>query len=360
MVGTDGRAGGHVALALDAGGHQEGIVVVLLVRREDEVVEDLAAGNRGVVAEDGVDQAGAELEGAVVADHEADGRAGVEDTAAQAHDAVDHDDVLADLGRLLLGGVDRDVLELARTLDVAGGADLRVLDDGGILDHASLADGAVVAAMAVHGGLGDLAELLLQGLVVDVLGPHVGVRRRHSVERIHRAAAGLVHHLDLDADVLGLAVLDDAVAELGVVRGAHLLDVEEHAAVADDIVGEIMDVVDGAVVADVAGVDRGVGDADRQAQVVELEAVLGHAPDADRAVELVVLDPVRAEFVRDQDGVPAGGRVVVHDQGLDLVAGEVPPAAARLAHLLVADIILILPFGNEFGIDPAVDELFGR
>ena len=329
--------------------------MVLLVRREDEVVEHLAAGDRGVVAEDGVDQAGAELEGAVVADHETDGRAGIEDAAAEAHDAVDQDHVLADLRRLLLGGVDGDVLEFAGALDVAGGADPGILDDGGILDHTAFAHGAVIAAVAVHRGLGDFAQLLLQRLVVDELGPHVCVRRGHPVEWIHGPAAGLVHHLDLDAHVLRLAVLDDAVTELGMVRGAHLLDVEKHAAVPDNVVGEVVDVVDGAVVADVAGVDRRIGDADRQAQVVELEAVLGHAPDADRAVEFVVLDALRAEFVRHPDGVPAGRRVVVLDQALDLVAGQVTPAAARFVDLLVAKIILVFAFREVLRIYPSVD-----
>ena len=316
--------------------------------------------DRGVVPEHGVDQAGAELEGAVVADHEADGRAGVEHAAAVAHDAVDQDHVLADLRRLLLRGVDGDVLELAGALDVAGGADLDVLEDGGVLDHAALAHGAVVAAVAVHRVLRDLAQALLQGLVVDEFRPHIGVGGGHPVEGIDGAAAGLVHHLHLHAHFLRLAVLDHAVAELGVVRGAHLLDVEEDAAVADDVVRQVVDVVQGAVVADVAGVDGGVRDADGHAQVVELQAVLAHAPDADRTVETVVLDALRTEFVGHPDGVPAGGGVVVLDEALDLVARQVTPAAARFAHLLVADIIFILPFGNEFGIDPAVDELFGR
>ena len=97
MVGTYGGSGSHVALTLDAGGNEEGVVVVLLVSREDQVVEDFAAGNGAVVAHYRVDDPRPVFEVAVGSDDEFDRNATVEDTASVTHDSVDKNDVFANL-----------------------------------------------------------------------------------------------------------------------------------------------------------------------------------------------------------------------------------------------------------------------
>ena len=43
MVRADGRPGGQIALAHHQRGDEKGVVVVLLMRGEDQIVEDLAA-----------------------------------------------------------------------------------------------------------------------------------------------------------------------------------------------------------------------------------------------------------------------------------------------------------------------------
>ena len=252
VVGANGGTGSHVALSHDASRDEEGVVVMLLVRGEDEVVEHLAARDGGVVAQHRVDEAGAVFQVAVVAEHKAGGRHRVEDTAAVARDAVDEDDALADLRRLLLRRVDGEVLQLAGAFDVAVRSHLGILEDPAVLDDARLADGAVVAAVEVDAGLCDLLEAFLQLGVVGVFGPEVGVGRDHTIKGQDATRADLVHHLEPHAHVLGLAFLDGAVTELGVVGGGDLLDIKENGAVADDVVGHVMHVVDGHVVADVA------------------------------------------------------------------------------------------------------------
>ena len=70
---------------------------MLFVRWEDQVVQDFAARDGGVVAQHGIDQAGAIFEVAIVAQHETGGHHGIEDVATIAGDAVDQNDTLADL-----------------------------------------------------------------------------------------------------------------------------------------------------------------------------------------------------------------------------------------------------------------------
>ena len=206
------------------------------MRREDEVVEHLAAGYGAVVAQNGVDESRSILEVAVVSEHELDGCAAVENAASESHNTIHHDDVLSDLGWFLIAAVDGDVLEFGGTLDIAVGTDFHILDDGRVLDDTLLPYHPVITAVIVESGLCDLGEPLLEHGVVDKLGPHICVGGNHAVERRHRTATRLVHHLESNPCFLSLTILDDSVAELGVVGGGHLLDVEQHTTVADDIV----------------------------------------------------------------------------------------------------------------------------
>ena len=318
VVGSERRSGSQVGLSQKHGGNQERVVVVLLVSREDKVVQNLAAGYRRVVAHQGIDEASAVLEVAVVADNELHRSAGVEYLASVAHDSVYEYDVLPNLGRLALGRVDGDVLQLGGAFDIAGLPYPDILEDGRILYHAAAAYGAVIAAMAVDRFLGDFQELLPERRVVYVLRPHIGIRGDHSVEGAHLAGARLVHQVYPYAHAFRLSVLDDAVAEFRVVGGTHLLNVEEHTPVTDDVVREIMDIVDRAIVPYVAAVDGRIADSDRKPQIVELESAPRHAPDSDSPVELVAAEHRGVEFIRNVERIPAGGEIVVLHQLLYL------------------------------------------
>ena len=149
MVGAYGRTGGEIALPQKTGSNEERIVVMLLMRREDKVVEHLAARNRAVVPEYGIDDTGTVFKVAVGSDDKLDGSAAIEDAAAVAHDSVDQDYVFPYLGRLALGRIDGDVLQLACTFNIASGADLDIFDDFGSLDDAARTHGAVISAMVV-------------------------------------------------------------------------------------------------------------------------------------------------------------------------------------------------------------------
>ena len=263
--------------------------------------------------------------------------------AAVAGDAVHEDHALADLRRLLLRRVDGDVLELAGALDVAVGAYLGVFEDPAVLDDRALAHRAVIAAVLVECVVGDVEQPLLQLLVVHVFGPKVGVGGNHAVERQDTPSAVLVHHLKPHSHVLRLPLLDDAVAELGVVGGGDFLDVEQDALVADDVVGHVVDVVDGRVVADVTRDDAAVGDAHRHTQVVVLQNLVGHPTDPAHPEEMVVADHVGVELVGDPDVVPVGGRVAVFHQAFDFVGMEMTPPRRRFLHLLVTIEVLVMP-----------------
>ena len=97
VVRAYGGTSGHVALSHHTGRDEEGVVVVLLVRREDKVVQHLAARDGGVVAQHRVNQAGAIFQVTVVTEHKTGGHHRIEDTAAVARDTIDEDDTLTDL-----------------------------------------------------------------------------------------------------------------------------------------------------------------------------------------------------------------------------------------------------------------------
>ena len=161
--------------------------------------------------------------------------------------------------------------------------------------------------MEVDTGLGDFLEAFLQFGVVGVFGPEIGIGCDHAVEGQDLTAADFVHHLKPNAHILRLTFLDGAVAELGVVGSGDFLDVEQDAAVTDDVVGHVMHIVDGHIVADVAGDDAAVGDAHGHTQVVVLQDFTCHAADAHHAKEVVVAHHGGVEDVGHPDVIPVGG-----------------------------------------------------
>ena len=217
VVGAYRRAGRYVRLASDEGSDEEARVMVLLVAGEDEVVEHLAAGDGRVVAEHRVDEPGSVLERGVGAQDEAYRLASVEYPAAPAHYTVDQLDALADLGALDVAGEYRQVLQLIGALDVGGLANRDVLHDAVGLEHRGPADRTVAPAPPIVHRIGHRLERCDESRVASAAGPEVGVGADHVPEGRNGTPARLVHEVKLDAELLGLALHDDAVAELGVV-----------------------------------------------------------------------------------------------------------------------------------------------
>ena len=332
---------------------------MLLVCGEDQVVEHFAAGDGGVVAQERVDQPRPVLQGAVVAHHEPHRLDAVEDVAARARYPVDQLHPLPDLRGRLLGGIDREVLELVGALDVRAGPDLDVLDDAAALDDAPIAHRPVEAPPGVELLLRDLAQPLGQLGIVRVRSPESGVGGDHSVEGHYAATARLVDQVQRDADLLVLALLHYPVTELGVVGGEHLVDVQQHRVVADYVVGEVSDVVDRHVVPDVAGDDPAVGDPHRDGEFVMGEAEVVQAPDPDQPVELAVRDKPGVELLGDKDVVPVVGGVSVLNQPLNLVRAQLPPRVERARGLLVPQVVLVGAGGEERVVDEMMPQRFG-
>ncbi len=268
VIAADRRARGDIRLPHNRGGDQERSVVVLLVEREQQVADQLAAGDCGIVAEHGIEQPGAVLELAVASDHEADGDGVVEHAASVAHNAVDKHDALADLRDLVRRGEHRNVLELQRPLDVRARADLGVLDQNRILDDGVVRDRSECGDVALIAGLREFLKPPQKLRIVAVMRPEIGVGGNHGLERQHGAAAVLVARRDPDAVLLRLALFQNAVPEFGVARAAHLLNVEEHDAAARAVVVKIRDVADRVVVAGDSILKPGAVDSRRQLQIV--------------------------------------------------------------------------------------------
>ena len=229
---------------------EEGVVVVLLVGGEDDVVAHFAPGYGRVIAHHGVVEAHAEFKVYVLAQHEAHGDTTVFAGAAVAHHAVGQHDAVFDAG---------------------GGIGIR--EEGDVVEGVGVLDGAVAAHMAV-GAVGGGETLAGHGLeafyhlaVVAVFGPQVGIADSHAGEGEDATAAILVHGF-----YPGILILYVGG------RGGHLVNVEQQAVLAYAIATEHAHIVQGAVVA-----HRGVGKhrvvySFRQVQVAVVQAACAECP----------------------------------------------------------------------------------
>ena len=131
---------------------------------------------------------------------------------------------------------------------------------------------------------------------------------------------------------------------------------QEDAAVSDYVMRDVGAVVNGAVVADVAGDDPRAGEAHGGSQVVVLEHGPLEPADAHEARELAVLHELGHEGVRHPEEIPIAAAIGVLDEGLDLVGTEAAIGARlaaealdRIGGLDVADAILVLAWLEELG-----------
>ena len=88
VVGANSGASGHIALSHHTGGDEERVVVMLLVRGEDEVVQHLAARDGGVVAHHGMDETSPIFQVTVVTQDKSGGHHGIEDAASVTRYAI--------------------------------------------------------------------------------------------------------------------------------------------------------------------------------------------------------------------------------------------------------------------------------
>ena len=187
--------------------------------------------------------------------------------------------------------------------------------------------------MLVEGIVGDVEKTLLQRFVIDIFGPKIGISSDHAVEGQDFSSAVLVHHLQPYPHVFRLSFLDDAVAELGVVGGGDFLNVEEDALVTNDVIGHVMHIMDGRVVADVAGYDAAVGDAYRNSKIVVLKYFVSHFSDSAHPEEMVVADHVGVECVGNPDFVPIGCCIAVFHQPFNLIGMQMTPPVGWFFYL---------------------------
>ena len=143
---------------------------MLFVTRENKAVQNLAAGNGGVVAQNGVDKASAVFQVGVVAHNETYRDARIENMTAVTHDTIHQNHAFANLRRLFQRRIDGDVFQFAGPFDVARTANFHILDDGGILDDGICAHRAIITTTAVVTFLGKLQKLGLQFFIVNVTG----------------------------------------------------------------------------------------------------------------------------------------------------------------------------------------------
>jgi hypothetical protein len=102
VVGAYSGSRSQVGESLDQGSDEKGIVMMLLMDRKDEVVEDLAAGDRGVVPQYRMNKPGAVFKIALFSYDETHCLGAIEDVAAVTYDAVYQFHPFAYLGGLLL------------------------------------------------------------------------------------------------------------------------------------------------------------------------------------------------------------------------------------------------------------------
>ncbi len=116
--------------------------------------------------------------------------------------------------------------------------------------------------------------------------------------------------------------------------------------VPDDKVGEVPDVMDGDILAQVTGDNQAVADAGGHPQFMVLQHDPLQAADPHQPGELAVLDEFRGEGVGHQDLVPVLAPIGVLDQRLDFVRAEPPPVSGRPGVLLVTQIVFCGVWGQ--------------
>jgi hypothetical protein len=218
-----------------------------------------------------VDEPRAVFQRRIVAHDEADCLAAIEYAAAVAENAVDELHAFADLGGRLCARIDGEIFQLVRAFNVGAFADIRVLYDAIVFQHAVAAYDAVSAEPVVELRIGHPRKLRHQSFSVAEFCPEPGIAREHAVEWVNPTAAIFVHHVERDPHRFVFALHDDAVAEFCMVGNLNFRVVDENTVVVDDVVGEVGAVRYHAVVSDVAGDDLGVEDACLHRNVVVLQ-----------------------------------------------------------------------------------------
>ena len=116
---------------------------------------------------------------------------------------------------------------------------------------------------------------------------------------------------------------------------------------------EEVHIVDGYVVANVGADDSAVVDANRKAEVVELEKEGFEFADAYQPKELASLNEVGIEWVGDHQLRPVVGSILILLQSGDLLLCQMPEEVGAPV-LNIAEMIFILSFRNEFRPDEVV------
>ena len=175
--------------------------MVLLVRGKDKRVQNLAAGNGGIVTQVGVDQACPVLQLRMGGHDKTHGFYAIEYATAITYDAIYQLAAFPDLRVGVAVTIDGEVLQFVGAFKISIGANGHVFDHLTILDHRTVAYHAIVTPFFIVLLFGKCLELLLQLVIVAVAGPQVGISGQHAIKRHHSPAAIFVAQLHPDAAV---------------------------------------------------------------------------------------------------------------------------------------------------------------
>ena len=145
--------------------------MVLLMRGEDQRIQYLTAGDGGVVAQIGIDEAGPVFQLRVRSHYKTNGFYAIEYTASISYDAIHQLASFPDLRLGFGGGVDGDVLYFVGSFQIGVAAYPYVLDDLAILDNCTVPDLTVISSSVIEDLFCELLELILQGLIVAEAAP---------------------------------------------------------------------------------------------------------------------------------------------------------------------------------------------
>ena len=112
------------------------------------------------------------------------------------------------------------------------------------------------------------------------------------------------------------------------VRGLHFVNAGKYAAVSYDVMRYIGTVLNGRVIANIAGNDGAVSDAGGNAEIVLLKQDMMQRPYAHKTEKGRVADERRIEGTSYKERIPVGTGIIVFDKYFPLFRSKVPPGLA--------------------------------
>jgi hypothetical protein len=112
------------------------------------------------------------------------------------------------------------------------------------------------------------------------------------------------------------------------VRGLHFVDPGKNAGIPDDVMGNVGTILDGEIIADIAGDDGAVPDPRGDTKIVVFEQYVPEDPQADQAEEVRISDQRWLKGIGDKKIIPVGTKIFVFRQYFYFMGPEIPPGPA--------------------------------